>query len=194
MPVQHTISSPFDTLDPNLRLAILQALADHGLVTLPHVSGDPCDDDDDSAYEPDPALRDALLAQCPLPEDAARALTTLSWSAGRAIQFAICEQWDGEDDFFDIHTLDGIGHLSSLTTLHLEMYVCDAADLTPLASLKQLTTLTLRGVSSQINSFEALAPLLDLPALQRVELDMGAPDSVEVCAALRARGVEVIGR
>jgi hypothetical protein len=193
MPTQHA-SSPFDALDPNLRLAILQALADQGLVTLPHVSGDPDDEDDDSAYEPDPALRDALLAQCPIPEDAARALTTLSWSAGRAIQFAICEQWDGGDDFFDLHTLDGIGHLSALTELRLDMYVCDAADLTPLASLKQLTTLTLIGVNSKINSLRSLAPLLELPALQRVELDMGAPDSVEVCAALRARGVEVIAR
>jgi hypothetical protein len=165
--------------DENLRLAIIE-----GLVDYPDLGGDP-DGDDEHAYTPDPFVRAALLDQVRVEDTALSQITSLSWSAGLDIQFAICSQWDGEDDFFDIQTLQGIGALSALTELFIQLR--GFTDLEPLTALPDLATLVLSGMTH----FDSLAPLLKLPALKRVELDASAPDVAQVREALIARGVQV---
>jgi hypothetical protein len=158
-------------MDPNLHLALLSALAAKGKVKLPRAKkgGD----------APNEAVRAALLAITPKPEDLA-ALDTLTWEAGEDIQYLVWGQWDGEDDYFEITRLDGIEALSGLE--HLDLELANVTDLAPLRGLRALKHVAVEGQVAD------LSPLSDLPRLTKlsVSADKTAANK-KILAAVRAR-------
>ena len=163
-------------MEANLRLAILNALVEAGKLVLPALkSRDP--------YKPDPSILKKVLGLRPTPRDLA-SLDTLSWEAGFEIQHLIWNQWDGEDDFFDVTRLDGIEVLAGLKRLDLEL--ASITDLSPLIRLASLEHLSVEG------QVEDLSPLLGLRKLKSVSVSADrTAENKNVLAELRARKVRV---
>lgn len=148
---------------------------------------------DEEAADPDEDYRDhfgsrdlrAALTLVPLDPAAVAGIEHLRWGAwsDAAIRHVVWTYWDGEDDTFDIASLQGIGQLEGLKHLDLEMCAEDL-DLAPLVGHPSLETLTLnRRVAN-------LAPLLGVPRLQRASIPgVGRPEHASTVAALRAKGV-----
>ncbi len=139
--------------DANLHLAVLDALVSGGHVKLPDL-------ETEDEYKPDQAVRQTLL-DIPLGPDDLAKVKELVWEGGMEIQHTIWNQWDGEDEYFDIRDLSGIDQLSKLERVDV-LSCCRVDDWSPLASCA-----TLRSVA--------------------VPADTSSP----VFDALRERGVQV---
>jgi len=163
--------------DPNLELAILDALAGLGLVDL----GSDAPEDE---HAPDEKIRARLLA-LPLWQGDLDKLTELSWEGGHTIQHAIWAQWDGEDDYYDIHDLSGIEHLVNLESVFL---ACTAVkDFAPLAKLPRLKRVVVEGEElADISAFLDMASLESLFLLYQDN-----PKNNAEIAALQIRGVKL---
>ncbi len=115
----------------------------------------------------------------------------LSWAASSDMVYHIWNQYDGEDDYFEIRSLEGIGICSNLKEIFIE-YQWRVTDLTPLSSLKKLEELT---VFSGKIIVDSLKPLLELPALKKVRFEgirfKDQPETDEVVAQLKGKGVKV---
>lgn len=168
--------------DENLRLAIIQELADNDEIDLPTLNPD--DFVRDYLYSPNNEVKLALLSKLSIDDNLLLSINSIEWSAGSDIQHIICPHWDGEDDGFNIKSLDGIENLSSLTSLYIELG--SVKDLTPLSKLPILSKISLEldGI------FDTLTPLLTLPELKSVHLTATAPDAAQVRDILTSRGVE----
>jgi hypothetical protein len=92
--------------------------------------------------------------------------------------------WSGEDDKFDVCSLEGIGVFENLRTLDLSTRGA-LTDLTPLQALPRLESLSL---NQQV--LPPLAPLLGCCALKSVWLRGNTEDGATL-EALSRRGVKV---
>jgi hypothetical protein len=184
--------------DVNLRLAMLEALRDLGLVQRP----DRVDDDDDhdpedyDDYDDDPDYQynsdrcDELLAK-PFRAQQLVEIVVLDWDVSNpSVIYDIWPQWDGESEEFDIHDLTGIECCPALKEINIDAFA--GKDLSPLRKLPQLKRIFL---GSQATIRE-LRPLLDIATLERVSIATAKPISrtganAKVIDALLERGVEL---
>lgn len=119
-------------------------------------------------------------------------VTELKWyPGGPEVIEAICLEWDGEDDYFDIRSLDGIGICENITKISIE-YLLAAKNLSPLTELKKLESIRLIIGRAKI---EDLSPLLEIGSLREVTIqDIGnnvlvTKEAKEVIRKLISKGV-----
>ena len=164
--------------DPNLQLVVLGGLWIAGLLKKPKA-------------EPKPAVdkmvkkvRSELLA-IDLPANVLARLDYLPWNGSPVFQM-VWPGWTGDTRDFAIQSLDGIEACSNLNDLLIDGGVA-FTDLTPLASLKKLTSVVLTG-----KELTNLEPLLELPQLKKVFVQRKkSARNDKVLAALTAKGVAV---
>ena len=184
------------TMDKNLHYAILNELEDQGLFKFDigaffkkymHKEYDDFADYNYEAIERvEYYLQGLKLSKYPL-----KKIERLSWAASSDMVFHIWNQYDGEDDYFQIHSLEGIGICPNLKEIFIE-YQWSVTDITPLSALKKLEELT---VFSGKITVDSLKPLLELPALKKVRLEdirfKDQPETDEVVVQLKGKGVTV---
>lgn len=111
----------------------------------------------------------------------------LSLDGGRAIYQLATYFWDGEDEVFDITSLEGIETLVNLESIQFDHMVSGSISLKPLASLKKL-----RQVSLNYNHFIDYEALLDIASLEQVTLSFTHNKEVApLVALLKAKGLTV---
>ncbi len=183
------------TMDKNLHYAILDELERQGLFKFDieaffkKYMPEEYDDSADYNYEPIEAveyyLQGLKLSKYPL-----KKIEELSWAAYSELISHIWNHYDGEDNYFEISSLEGIEVCPNLKKIFIE-YQWNIIDLTPLGALKKLEELT---VLSNI-TVDSLKPLLELPALKKVKLEgirfKDQQETDEVVAQLKGKGVKV---
>lgn len=193
----------------NLELAIVDRLLEEGVVAFdrktflaanpPERDDEQDDDDDDDEDEDDDDDDDGhLYRKNPAIESALRRLLTrehlpsikrIVWAGGMPIQHLIWNYWDGEDDAFDMASLDGIEGCTSLVMLSVR----DAnalRDLSPLASLTTLESISIGG-GGHPRLVEDITPLLGLPHLSKLDLSHN-PTLRDVAALASLTSLEVL--
>ena len=111
----------------------------------------------------------------------------LSLDGGRDIYQFATYFWDGEDEVFDITSLEGIETLVNLELLQFDHMVSGSISLKPLASLKKL-----RQVSLNYNHFIDFEALLDINSLEQVTLSFTYNKDVSsIVDRLKAKGLAV---
>jgi len=161
--------SPLSVPDVPLRLAVLSGLLESEVLPSyerPADSVHGCEPgDDDRDYEYREEVAEDLLA---LPVTAAQlaGVRSLSWHTSSAAISLIWRYWDGGSDEFDVMSLQGIADvLPNLEVLQLEL--CQASDLSPLARCRRLRELTVQGGEVETD----LGPLAALGSLRRLTLE-----------------------
>ena len=135
-------------------------------------------------------VADHLAAQT-IPDDTLRQMPELSIWAGNTLQHQIYPQWSGEDDYFDVPTLDGIERCANLQTLSLQLLPPNSpADVSALALLPKLQSIDFDG-----GTLSTLQPLLDAATLSSISFT--ATDIADtsgnqgVIDQLRSRGCQL---
>lgn len=112
--------------DPNLSLAILEALHHSGVLVLPEVTAA-------DEYELDEELY-ARLHAYPFTDEQLASIERLHWEGGGMhMEHVVWPQWDGESDEFDLRTLAGIDQLVNLE----ELVLGQQGEIDGLAALEQ---------------------------------------------------------
>jgi hypothetical protein len=184
--------------DVNFKLAVLSALADDGVIDLgappqlaEHVLQRPFDIDREG-YAPVPAVRD-YLARYPLTPKMLGAIENFNLDGGSGIYHHIWHFWHGEDDTFDIRSLDGIEHCPNIRELGVASMV-PSVDIRLLTPLRRLAHLHIGVDVAEIPA------LLDLAGLESVQIlndtvyaEVTAPGhpTRAVMETLKQRGVRV---
>ena len=122
--------------DNNLRLAILEGLVRNNVIPLP-----PEELRDTDEYEPSPAVEQYWGDQWNAIN--ASAVTRVIWNEAPDVQQSIWPYFDGEEDYFDITSLEGIAHFAQITSVEIAFFA-KIADLSPLLDLPNLTSLWLQ--------------------------------------------------
>lgn len=174
-------ASPFR--DPNLHLAVLDTAWDQKLLLEPEKTW--------VAPHPRTVDRKALdmLLATELPARVLETIESFSCWCGRRVSGFIVEEWDGEDDTFEVTDLTGIVALRNLRIL--ELFAARLTDISALRGLDRLevfqytpsasvavyssptSTTTVEHTPTDADSAGQLAdlrPLLELPALRRVSI------------------------
>ncbi len=180
--------------DPNLRLTLLQSLWTAGLAPPFDKEAffhDVLHDRYDvrAAYNNtvDERVRRALLDQ-PITSEQLSRLRLVHWDGGDEIHHLIWENWDGEDDTFDVRDLRGVEQCRNVEEIEFTSG-CQARDLSPVGELSSLRRLMLYG-----RVFDSIAPLRDLTALRELSISCADnPTNREVLAVLQGRGVDLSG-
>ena len=181
--------------DQNLRLTLLQAMWNEGLAPK---FDKPAFYRNQLSREYDPAspeheelnveVRDALIAT-DLPEDSLARLKRVDWDGSEEIFHLIWEFPSDVGDTFFVKSLSGIEACKNLGALQFFAGL-KTTNLSPIASLAELTTLRLQGPQRQTD----IPPLLGLPKLKLVDVPVEDNEScADVVAQLRAKGVQVSG-
>jgi hypothetical protein len=131
------------------------------------------------------------LLSFPLDAKLLAAVESIDFDGGNEIYYVIERELDidtgGESSYYDVHSIAGIGALTSLA--EAELYGHDSRgpglDLSPLADHPSITTLSLGG------RLTGAAALERLPALKSLELEYAKLDDQRVVARLRRRGVAI---
>lgn len=154
--------------DVNLKLAVLSALDEQGVIDLgqppqlaDHVLGRKFDVGSEG-YKPVPEVLD-YLARYPLDPQKLAALETLNLDGGSSIYHHIWHFWHGEDNTFDISVLDGIENCANLRELNVASML-SPVDVSLLTRLRHLAELYI-GVG-----VKNISALLDMPALESVRI------------------------
>lgn len=188
--------APF--LDANLKLIVLSELLDNGEIDLgfedefaAFVLEGPYDYEAHS-YSQTFALMD-YLSRYPITEGQLKSVEGIYFDGGNTIYPFIFPFWTGEDEIFDVRSLEGIGTLSNLKEVGIYSMM-DVVDLRELTILDKLESLEI-GVSL-IN----LDALHEIGALKKLEImndkifeqvnQRGHPTQ-HVIESLKARGVDV---
>ncbi len=163
---QGPAGAPF--ADVNFKLAVLSALDEQGTITLgqpptlaEHLLGRRFDVGTEG-FRPVPEVLD-YLARYPLDLEKLAALESLNLDGGSMIYHQIWHFWHGEDDTFDIVSLDGIEHCPNLRELGVASML-SPVDISLLTSLRQLADLY---IGTNISN---IAALRHLPSLQSVRI------------------------
>lgn len=133
-------------VDPNLRLAVLEALIALGSFHLVPGSS--------RSGKLDRKLHRAYLKQ-PMTHEQLAGVKKLVWGGGMHIQHSIWPDWDGECETFDIKDWSGIEALPNLRDIRVVSAMV-ATDFTPLAGLPKLKTLKLPVVPPDDAAVKAL--------------------------------------
>jgi len=142
--------------------------------------------DADYSRGPDPRVLEALLA-IPLEPALLARISEFRWDAANDVCFAIWSQWDGEDDMFDVHVLDGLEHCTGLRN-----FIVNGGSFRSIAPMRALVSLETVSIWTLDDPLADLTPLRDLPALKNVALYgnyVSTPANEAVLATLQQRGV-----
>lgn len=187
-------------MEKNLKLAILGQLMAQDIIPPFDIDtffeehlGQSYDGYAEYNYYPIPEVETHLAGIELNDEDEVLQLDTLNISSDSDIYRSIYPQWDGEDDYFAITSLDGIEICRNLKSL----------DILGIASLDQpldLTALTYLPVLERFGldgAFLAdLQPLLDVPALKTLSLShttiAPAKKNLHIFPMLREKGIIVV--
>ena len=116
----------------------------------------------------------------------------IDWSASSSIINDIFTQWDGEDDYFSIESLEGIEICPEIKSISVE-FLWNVTDLSPLKKLRKLESIYIWSTSNDM--VDSLSPLLEIASLKDVFLsDMIFKDQSEtdkVIEELKNKGVKV---
>lgn len=181
--------------DPNLKLIVLQAAWNEGLLPpfdkpafFRDVLKEEYDEHADYNYKLDERVREHLLA-IPLPSEQLSRITTIEWDGGNEIFLEIWSYWDGESDEFDIHDLTGINKLTGLETAFFNAGVA-FRDVTPIAGM-----LRLEKFLNYSTPIDDLTPFLSLPKLTRLQaMYPDTPSNRAAIVELQKRGVTVTSK
>ncbi len=117
-------------------------------------------------------------------------LEQLTWSPYSDLTIDIWNHYDGEDDYFDICSLDGIEICPNIKRILVES-VWSVKDLKPLANLHNLEIIQ---IYAYIEA-ESLTPLLSLERLQKIDFDgisfKDKQESENVVNILKSKGVDI---
>lgn len=114
-------------------------------------------------------------------------MTTLVCEGGNTIYTLVTYQWDGEDDSFDLTSLEGIEVLKNLETLHAHVMVKGPVSLQPLRQLKKL-----RHLSLAYKSFTDYEALLEINTLESIGIQHVDNKNIAlIVAALKEKGVTI---
>ncbi len=181
--------------DPGLAVAVLGALLDAELIDEATVTaalaGIAGEEEEGEGARVAEALR--RLQQIELDAAALATITSLDFDGGNEIYLLIEGELDidtgGEEDYYCLHSLEGIAALGGLETLDLDSYGWrpEGLDLAPLTGHPALHTLRLHGPAVHAAALETL------PRLARLTATAAELDDPQVARRLAARGVEVSG-
>jgi len=176
--------------DPNLKLVVLSALSDAGVIHLgprkklaEHLLG-PGYDEDQDGYD---LLRPVYdwLVRFPLTANHLAAVTAIEFDGGSSIYQYPFPFWSGEDGEFDVQSLEGINRLINLKSIEI-IALLNNYDLQHLVGLKKLEHLGL-----DPGRYQHGEVLLQLPALKSLTCSSGAFEDHKIIPTLRAHGVAV---
>lgn len=183
--------------DPGLFLGVLQALLEQEVI--PEDRLDPAlaeietsDEDEDADERARVVAAVARLHALPISADELARVEGLAFDGGNDIYMLIEEvlgiDTGGEEDYYEVRSLAGVGALRSLAVLNLDGHGYRKAtlDLGPLAGHPTLASLYLTG------KCKPAAVLESLPALTKLRARASDLDDPAVLARLRIRGVEVV--
>ncbi len=121
----------------NFKLVVIDHLLDQGhFVEQVESLKDKYWDDNNFDFEPIPEIL-AYFEQMEIPESLLHEITSLTFDGGLSIYQIVIPNWDGEDDQFDVDSLEDITLLPNLESL-LEISMLTATDISPLLNLKKL--------------------------------------------------------
>ena len=185
-------------IDDNLRYAILEKLRYMGLFQFDkdeffkNVLKKKFNDNASYNYEPYEPVENHLKAVdlLSLPLDK---IETISWCLGDVdIIYDICNFWDGEDEYFNIDSLENIDICKNLKEIKF-FGLWSVEDLSPLKNLSKLEKLKITNFSE--TEITSLSPLLELPNLKQLHLSevifKNPAGENSVISELKKRGVEV---
>lgn len=188
--------SPFS--DINFKLAVLSALIENGIIDLgappqlaAHVLGREFDVGREG-YRPIPEVLD-YLARYPLTPEMLSAVETFDLDGGGPIYHHIWHFWHGEDDTFDVRSLQGIEHCINIREFGVASMVpsVDVALLTPLRHLAHLD------IGVDVANIPALLDITKLESMRilndKVYAEVTTPGHPTrlVMESLKQRGVRV---
>lgn len=87
-------------------------------------------------FEPIPEIL-IYFKQLEIPENLLGEITSITFDGGLSIYQIVIPNWDGEDDQFDVDSLEDVTLLPNLESL-LEISMLTATDISPLLKLKNL--------------------------------------------------------
>jgi len=167
--------------DLNFKLAIIHSL--RKIDALPSFDknafwletfGEPYDDFADYAYENVPEVIE-YYRNFELKPEQLEQIKSISWLEFDII-YDINSQWDGEDNFFEISSIEGIQHCPNIEKLRLALGLDPMpwevkqlglqktyVNLQPLKELKKLQELTLEGYVQNV------ATILEIPSLKKLK-------------------------
>ncbi len=190
---------PSQGFDANLKLALEAELdrlgrRDHGVkFDALHSKWDEDDNNNQDLDEAGPG-RDCDIYQAvksilslPFRSEDLEAVESLEWGHGTQMIYWIDPNWGGEDDFFEIGTLNGLEACKNLRSLEIVWQT-----FTDITSLAQLTKL--ESAYFEFAKFDVLEPLLQLPSLKSLTMEMWCADATKAdytLKCLRDRGVRV---
>lgn len=180
--------APF--IDSNLKLVVLDALRESGVIDLgtpadlaQHLLGESFDRDSNTGERLQPVYD--FLVRYPLGANELATVRSLTFDGGNEIYSYVVPHWDGEDGAFDVASLDGLAQLPNLTQINVVAMLSDM-DLSRLAPLTRLTSISL-----DPGPYDHGETLLALPALQELYVFETSFEDPSITRRLTARGVTV---
>lgn len=181
--------------DPGLFLGVLQALLEQELLDQdrldPALADIETSDEEEDDEQARVAAAIARLHETPLPAAAVARVERVDFDGGNDIYMLIEEvlgiDTGGEEDYYCLGSLQGIGALTALKALNLDGhgYRRAALDLSPLAGHPNLADVYLTGTCTHAGALERL------PALKQLRARAADLDDPGVLDRLRRRGVDV---
>lgn len=188
-------------MDRNLKYLILERLSENDQYPDKDAEeiyrdefGEKWDTMADYNYEPNPRIEEYYEKVNPA-DYGAEKLESLVLDDVLDIYHNVWGQWDGECDYFDIESLEGIEVCSGLTELDLSISL-QIKDISPLKALKKLTTLTIsNNCYGTTHTLEGLEVLLELDKLESVTIEnikISSKEKMEeIVKELEGKGVDV---
>lgn len=180
-------------MDKNLKFAILDNLITNGDFYFDReefFQNNPEIDSADYEYSACKLLED-YFENIALESSKLQSLDEFSWGISAEIISSIWKHYDGEDDYFDISSLEGLENCPNITEIFFE-YCWNVRDLSPLNKLKKLQEITIYSNEIEVNSLE---PLAKLPNLKKIQFEgLKFKDQAEtdkIVEILKSKGVEV---
>ncbi len=176
--------------DDVLKIAVVESLVRSGTIGAfdwkQYFQDVPEDRDSTGAHK---TIRELIVSR-PLNEKLLASVKKVLWNDESDFQALIWKDWDGEENYFDIFSLEGIQYLPQLTVL--EMWGNRKTDLSHLQQVKKLKEFTFHTDNLYSRHLE---PLLELPALKRADIRglriYERPQIKAIVKSLLSRGVEV---
>lgn len=142
---------------PGFRLTVINELLDLGHFAdefeAAQVNADEVED-----YEIDPRVQE-FVDNLALTEELLAQVVKIGPDGGDEIYAALVPVWDGEDDRFDIDTLDDLRLLPNLERVSLYCMVSEGLDLTPLRDVATLTHANINLSNDWVKSWTVLDEL-----------------------------------
>ena len=184
-------------MDHNLRYALLEDLANQKIFQFDKKTFfkeqlkkeyDPCASYNYQPCEPIEVYFQSIdLLSQPLEN-----IDALDWSASSNVIHYIWQQWDGEDEYVDLESLEGIEICPNIKSITVE-YLWRVTNLSPLSKLKKIESIVIW--SPPADPIESLSPLLKIENLKDICFEgvrfENHEETEQVIEQLKEKGVQV---